>query len=231
METTVKKTESSFTPQFADESELRTTKVIYGGSDDYAGDTITWDDAQCIGKGITIDGVEIFGGEKFAACNFENWTISDEEDKGINILKSNRQAFIDYDFDNVSKLCRVILENKTDSDLQYDECFISKLNVGGRVSEDGGWINKIDYNGIEDEIKSSVELPYDVTWNMTPDEVEKILGTPYSNNTVNLEDSRGSFWIMKYYTSDKNHTIEFWFNPEQSCELCDVYVSYAYYNN
>lgn len=248
-ETTVKKTESSFTPQFADESELKTSEWLNPDDDTNAGYLITWDDSPCIGKSVAVDGNEIFGGEILGDCDFKNWSVIYDYDKGDKSLKSNSSNSIYYshsDFkkpeaetsvDNLNlrpvssfycwELMKMGLYNDTSSDKTYDECKIMSFELGGYgEADDADSVNALEYYGMTDAVESTVELPYGVTWDMDPYEVYDILGTPYKFNTVNEENPNGSMWSMDYYTIDEYHTITFTFNPEQGNRLCTVKVYY-----
>lgn len=249
---TVKKTESSFTPQFADESELRKSEWLNSDDKTNAGYSIIWYDSPCIGKSVAVDGNEIFGGETLGDCDFKNWSVTYDYDKGDESLESNATANHIYyshsDFkkpedessiDNLNlrpmsslycwELMQMDLYNDTSSDKTYNECKISSFELGGygEVGDEGS-VNVIEYYGMTEAVESTVELPYGVTWDMGPYDVYDILGTPYHFNTVNEDNPNGRMWVMDYYTIDKYHTITFTFNPEQDNRLCTVKVHYDY---
>lgn len=243
--TTVKKTEASFTPQFADESELKTSEWLNPDDNSNAGYSITWAASPCIGKSIVVDGNEICGGETLGDCDFKNWSVTYDYDNGDKSLESNATANHIYyshsDFkkpeDNLNlkpmsslyywELMQMDLYNDTSNDKIYDECKINSFELGGygEVGDEGS-VNAIEYYGMTEAVESTVELPYGVTWDMGPYDVYDILGTPYHFNTVNEDNPNGHMWVMDYYTIDKYHTITFTFNPEQGNRLCTVKVYY-----
>ena len=80
--TTEKKTESSFSPQFADEDDVEVKEWSDPDDKTNVGYLITWKDSPCIGKSVTVDGIEICGGETLGDCDFDNWSMSYDYDSG-----------------------------------------------------------------------------------------------------------------------------------------------------